>query len=75
MTIPFSDLVDIRLKKGWFSSRIILEATSMKVFEKLPGANPAESELKVKRKNKQEAERLVSQARMQLSEYKLDQFE
>lgn len=74
-TFPFSALEEITFKKGWFSSRIILEGASMKVFEDMPGAELAECNLKIKRKDQKEAERLVSRARMQLSEYKLDQLQ
>lgn len=73
--IPFSDLKSIDFKKGWFSAKIILEGTSMKVFNDLPGTELATCTLKVKRKHREEAEKLISQARLQLSEYKLDQFE
>jgi len=73
--IPFSELKSIEFKKGWFSTKIILEGTSMKTFNELPGSELATCTLKVKRKHREDAERLISQARLQLSEYKLDQFD
>lgn len=75
VTIPFSDLKSIEFKKGWFSAKIILEGTSMKVFDDLPGTELATCTLKVKRKHREEAENLISLARMQFSEYKLDQLD
>lgn len=72
-TVAFPDLQEISYDKGWFSSRIIIEGTSMKVFEPFPGAEQAVCEMKIKRKHRDEAKRLVSRARMLLSEYKLDQ--
>ncbi|HKL17364.1 MAG TPA: hypothetical protein VJ905_00275 [Halalkalibaculum sp.] len=73
--IPFSELKSIEIKKGWFSTKIILEGTSMKTFNELPGSELATCTLKVKRKHRDDAESLISQARLQLSEYKLDQFD
>ena len=73
--IPFSELKSIEFKKGWFSTKIILEGTSMKTFNELPGSELATCTLKVKRKHREDAESLISQARLQLSEYKLDQFD
>lgn len=69
----YKDLESIRFKKGWFSGKIILEATSMRIFENLPGSEQATCELKVKRKHREEAEKLISTARMYHSEHKLDQ--
>lgn len=73
--IPYKNLEEISFKKGWLSSKIILEGTSMNAFNDLPGTEPGSRTLKIKRKHKEEAEQLVSRARMQLSEYKLNQIE
>lgn len=75
ITIPYSGLESIEYKKGWFSSKIVLNGTSMSVFEEVPGSDVATCVLKVKRKHRHEAQSLISQARLQLSEYKLDQLE
>lgn len=71
--ISYSDLESIRFEKGWFSAKIILEAISMRIFEELPGTEQATCMLKVKRKDKDEAQKVISTARMYLSEHKLDQ--
>lgn len=73
--IPYSDLESIEYRKGWFSSKIILNGTSMRVFEEVPGTDVATCTIKVKRKHRDEAQSLVSHARLQLSEYKLDQLD
>lgn len=73
--IPYSKLESITFKKGWFSSKIILNGTSMRVFEDVPGTNVATCIIKVKRKHRNEAQSLASHARLQLSEYKLDQMD
>lgn len=73
--LNYGDLESIRFKKGWFRARIILEATSMRIFEDLPGTEQATCTLKIKRKDREEAEKVISRARMLYSEYKLDQME
>lgn len=75
VVIPYSELESIEYKKGWFSSKIILNATSMRVFEDIPGTDVATCTIKVKRKHRSEAQSLASHARVQLSEYKLDQLD
>ncbi|SMO66530.1 hypothetical protein [Fodinibius sediminis] len=73
--IPFGSLEDITFEKGWFSGKIILEGTSMRAFQGLPGTEPGSRTLKIKRKDREEAQNLVSRARMQLSEYRLNEIE
>lgn len=73
--LNYADLESITYKKGWFSAKIVLEGTSMRVFEDLPGSEQGTCKLKVKRKNRPEAEKIISTARMHLSEYKLDQLD
>lgn len=73
--LNYADLESISYKKGWFSAKIVLEATSMRIFEDLPGSEQATSTLKVKKKDREEAEKIISTARMHLSEYKLDQLD
>lgn len=73
--LSYDELESIRIDKGWLSAKIILEATSMRVFEDLPGTEQAICILKVNRKDKDEAQKVISTARMHLSEYKLEQME
>jgi hypothetical protein len=73
--LNYADLESITYKKGWFSARIVLEASSMRVFEDLPGSEQGTCKLKVKKKDRKEAEKIISTARMHLSEYKLDQLD
>ncbi len=47
----------------------------MRVFEEVPGTDVATCTIKVKRKDRDEAQSLASHARLQLSEYKLDQLD
>ncbi|MDX1671832.1 MAG: hypothetical protein R3211_05785 [Balneolaceae bacterium] len=71
--IPYSKLESIEFEKGWFSGKIILEGTSMRVFEDLPGVDVATCTLKVKHGDRREAEKLISRARLALSEHRLNE--
>jgi hypothetical protein len=70
--IPFENLQEITFKKGWFGGKIVLEGNSMNAFNGLPGTEPGSRTLKIKRNDRDEAQKLISHARMRLSEYKLD---
>ena len=69
--LPLRKLQSVEFKKGWFSSKVILEANSLRVFEGIPGASQGECTLKIKRENRKEAEKLISKVRLILSELKL----
>lgn len=71
--VPYADLESVSIKKGWFSSKVILKGISMKVFDDIPGAEQATCTLKIKRTDKEDAQKLVSKARLYLSEYRLNQ--
>lgn len=73
--IPYADLESIEFKKGWIGAKIILKTYSMKTLEDIPGAEQAECTFKIKRKDREEAQKLTSRARLQLSEYKLRKLE
>ncbi|MFH5830797.1 hypothetical protein ACG2F4_02425 [Halalkalibaculum sp. DA3122] len=72
VAIPLRALQSVEYKKGWFSSRIVLEADSLRVFDEIPGADQGECILKIKRKERKEAEKLVSKIRLVMSEIKLN---
>ena len=69
--LPLRELQSVEYKKGWFSSKIILEARSLKALNDLPGTELTECVLKIKRKDRKEAEKLVSRTRVVMSEIKL----
>lgn len=73
--IPLSELDSIAFEKKWFGSKIVLEAFSMKTFEDIPGTEQATCKLKVKRKHREEAQKVVSKARLLLSEFRLNQMD
>lgn len=73
--ISYGDLESIRFEKGWFRAKIILEATSMRVFEEIPGTEQGTCTLKVKRGDREEAQTVISKARVALSEHKLNELD
>ena len=73
--ISYADLEDLRFEKGWWNGKIILEGTSMKAFEELPGSEQGRLKLKVKHSNRDDAQSAVSSARVRLSEYKLKELD
>jgi len=69
--IPLSDLHSVKFKKGFFRSKIIFEAQSLRVFDRVPGSEQGEWEVSIKRKDRDEARDLVSKIRLALSEMRL----
>ncbi|MDZ7690555.1 MAG: hypothetical protein U5K69_05365 [Balneolaceae bacterium] len=69
--LSLRDLQSVDYKKGWISAKVILEARSLKVLEDIPGTDMTECVLKIKRKDRKEAENLVSKVRITMSEMKL----
>jgi hypothetical protein len=73
--VLYKDLESIRFEKGWFRAKIILKTSSLHLLQQLPGGEQGSCTLKVKRKHRKEAQNTVSQARVALSEYKLEQLD
>ncbi|WP_441000324.1 hypothetical protein [Fodinibius sp. SL11] len=73
--ISYADLEDLRFEKGWWNGSLILEGSSMKVFEDLPGSEQGRLKFKIKRSDRGDAQNAVSSARVHLSEHKLEQME
>ncbi|MEL7835223.1 hypothetical protein [Fodinibius sp. Rm-B-1B1-1] len=74
-TIFYRDLEGIRFEKGWWNGKVVLEGTSMKVFDNFPGSEQGRLTLKVKRSNRDDAQNAVSSARVHLSEQKLKELD
>lgn len=65
MRIPLRDLVSVTLTKGWLGStwlgvKTVLQAARMDVFQDLPGASQGRIELSVARKDRDAAEKFVT---------------
>ncbi|MEX0648657.1 MAG: hypothetical protein WEA56_07825 [Balneolaceae bacterium] len=74
-SIPFSELESISFKKKFFSNVVEISGRSMKSLQDIPGSQQGSCKLKIKRKNRDEAERVVSSIRVALSEFKLREME
>jgi hypothetical protein len=73
--ISYGDLEAIQFEKGWFKASIVLKGTSMKVFDDVPATEAGTCTLKIERKNREEAQALITKARMRHSQYRLDQMD
>ncbi len=73
--ISFSDIQDIKFDKGFFSASVIIEGSHMESLSKIPGNKQGNLELKIDRKDKKEAERVISALTLALSEYRLNQMD
>lgn len=69
--IKLEELQSIEYRKRWIGAKILIEAKSLRVFDDIPGTEQAECVLHIKRKDRQDAERLVSKIRLVMSEMKL----
>jgi hypothetical protein len=73
--LGYDQIESIEYKKKWIGAEIIIQGASIRVFDQVPGAEQGRCTLKIKRKDRKEAERAVSQARAELSEFKLRELE
>ncbi|MDZ7758385.1 hypothetical protein [Rhodohalobacter sp.] len=73
--IPFEDVEEINYKAGWIGAKIELVGKSMKVMNDLPGADHGSATLHIRRRDRDKAKRVLSHARLELSEFKLKQIE
>lgn len=69
--IPFADIEEINYKAGWIGAKIELVGKSMKVMSDLPGADHGSATLHIRRRDREKAERVLSKARLELSEFRL----
>ena len=73
--IPVGKLEEVRLKRRLFSHYLQLRASSLTVFEDLPGVDGSVLSLKIARKYRRQADRMVSEVSILLSEIQLDSIE
>lgn len=71
MRIPIEKLSDASLKKRLFTTKLMLQASSMTFFDEVPGSNHGRLELKIKRRDRKAAENLASRITLLLSEARL----
>ncbi len=70
--LPFKEIVSIEYKRNIFISRVLLRVASIDYMDSIPGDHKGEIKLKVKRKDKELALRLVSHINLRISEIRLD---
>lgn len=70
--IPYSDLEEMEWKKGFFRSKIILVGKTMRSLSDVPGAVQGRLVMNVKRKDRDDAERVASRVRLRISEERLN---
>ncbi|MDR9417006.1 MAG: hypothetical protein RI564_12045 [Gracilimonas sp.] len=73
--ISLSEIDMLELKKGWFSTKLILHGKRAKSLEDLPGNELTVRVLKVKRKNRDIAASIASNLNLRLSEEKLKELD
>lgn len=73
--IPFEELDSITFEKKFFKGVITISGKSMKILENVPGAEQGLSKLTVARKHRKKAEDAVRNARVVLSEFKLNEMD
>lgn len=73
--IPYSDLEDLEWKNGFFRSKIILIGKSMRSLSEVPGAEQGRLVMNVKRKDRDDAEKVASRVRLRISEERLNSME
>jgi hypothetical protein len=69
--IPMEELYSVKLKLGWFLTRLFIRTRSMHTLSSIPGSEAAQVELRVARKDRRAAQALVSILTLSLSEKQL----
>tara|TARA_Y100001935_G_scaffold255673_1_gene271532 strand:+ start:111812 stop:112177 length:366 start_codon:yes stop_codon:yes gene_type:complete len=72
--INIADIEMMEYKKGIFGAKLLIHASSGKVFNDLPGNDLTERKLKVKRKHREIAANISSTINLMLSEQRLKEF-
>ncbi|RNC84670.1 MAG: hypothetical protein ED557_06740 [Balneola sp.] len=71
LEIDLSEIAMLEFKKGVFSNKLIIHAKRAVTFQDFPGNHLTERVLKIKRKHREIAASLSSNANLELSERKL----
>ncbi len=58
--VPLEDLISVSLRKGWFRTKIIVQAARMEVLQDLPGMTQGRVELSIERPYRDAAQNLVT---------------
>jgi hypothetical protein len=69
--IRMNELYSVNLKQGWFTTKLFVRTRSMSTLQSIPGADGAQVELRIARKDRRAAQNLVSMLTLSLSELQL----
>lgn len=70
-TIPWSGLVDLKLRRNWFTTRLLLIVKSVRHLDGVPGATGSQVLLGVERKHRQLARQLAFAVNLRLCEQEI----
>lgn len=73
--LSLNDLSSLEIKDWWITLRLTLSVKSMRSIEDLPNAHSGEVTMKVARKHRKALRNFVSNTRLALSEYRLNELE
>lgn len=71
LDISMGELYSVNLKQGWFITKLFVRTRSMSTLQSIPGAEGAQVELRIARKDRRAAQNLVSMLTLSLSELQL----
>jgi len=71
LRVPLPEIESIRLKKNWFTARLIVRTKSLRALQGIPGSKQGHVILLVRRSDRKKAEELVSLLMLYVSEYAL----
>ncbi len=71
LSVPLPEIESIRLKKNWFTTRLIVRTKSLRALRGIPGSKQGHVILRVHRFDRKKAEQLVSMLMLYVSEYAL----
>ena len=70
--LPLLEIESVEYRKKWFSTHIIIRVYRMGYLDNVPGSENGEVKLKLKKKDRNTAQNLVSHMNLRLSELRLD---
>ncbi len=71
LVIPWSELANLQLRKGWFSTRFLLTVHSLRTLREVPGAEACQISLSVARRHRPGAEELAMNVNLRFCEREL----
>jgi hypothetical protein len=64
--IPFANLAEVTARRGWFGSILVVRARTISALAEIPGHDGAEIRLRCRRRHRDAAQELASQAHMRM---------